>query len=81
MSENEMEYRGSKSRLYLFKPTSLKYNVVKEQRVDGNWSINPRLIGLRCILRASERKGGLKHGFNVQQNWNFFVKIPSKQFD
>lgn len=81
MSENEMEYRGSKSRFYLFKPTSLKYNVVKEQRVDGNWSINPRLIGLRCILRASERNCGLNHGFNVQQNWNFFVKIPSKQFD
>lgn len=55
MSENEMDNRGSKSTLYKFNPTSQKYNVVKEQRVDGNWSINPDLIGLRCTLRGSER--------------------------
>lgn len=81
MSENEMDNRGSKSTLYKFKPTSQNYNVVKEQRVDGNWSINPDLIGLRCTLRGSERNGGIKLGVNVQQHWHSNVKIPSKQFD
>ena len=73
MSENEMDNRGSKS-------TILNSFVVKEQRVDGSWSIKPDLIDLRCTLRGFERNGGIKLGFNMQQNWNSYVKIPSKQF-
>ena len=73
MSENEMDNRGSKS-------TILNSMVVKEQRVDGSWSIKPHLMGLRCTLRGSERNRGIKLGFNMQQGWNSYVKDPSKQF-
>ena len=74
MSENEMDNRGSKS-------TILNTMVVKEQRVDGSWSINPHLMGLRCTLRGFERNRGIKLGFNLQQGWNSYAKIPSKLFD
>lgn len=73
MSENEMDNRGSKS-------TILTSMVVKEQRVDGSWSIKPHLMDLRCTLWGFERNGGIKLGFNMQQGWNSYVKIPSKQF-
>uniref|UniRef100_UPI001FA72456 hypothetical protein n=1 Tax=Ciborinia camelliae TaxID=647257 RepID=UPI001FA72456 len=74
MSENEMDYRGSK--LIILNSVS-----VKEQRVDGSWSIKPHLINLRCTLGGFERNRGVKLGFNMQQGWNSYVKIPSKQFD
>jgi hypothetical protein len=74
MKETEMDYRGSKS-------TILNSMVVKEQRVDGSWSIKPRLVDLKCILGGFERNRGIKLGFNMQQGWNSSVKIPSKQFD
>jgi LAGLIDADG DNA endonuclease family protein/NADH-ubiquinone oxidoreductase (complex I) subunit 5/GIY-YIG catalytic domain-containing protein len=54
--------------------------VVKEQRVDGSWSIKPDLMDLRCTLWGFERKRGIKLGFNMQQGWNSYVKDPSKQF-
>ena len=73
-SENEMDNRGSKS-------TILNSIVVKEQRVDGNWSIKPNLMDLRCTLRGFERNRGIKLGFNMQQGWNSYVRIPSKLFD
>jgi len=73
MSENEMDNRGSKS-------TILNSMVVKEQRVDGSWSIKPHLMDLRCTLWGSERNRGIKLGFNMQQGWNSYVKDPSKQF-
>ncbi|OSX56128.1 hypothetical protein POSPLADRAFT_1160921 [Postia placenta MAD-698-R-SB12] len=60
MIENEMGYRGSKSEL----------NSVKEQRVDGSWSIkaisNKKML-LRCTLMGFER--------------NYPVKISSKQLN
>ena len=74
MSENEMDNRGSKS-------TILNSTVVKEQRVDGSWSIKPNLMDLRCILRGIEKNRGANLGFNMQQGWNSYVKIPSKLFD
>lgn len=74
MSENEMDNRGSKS-------TILNSTVVKEQRVDGSWSIKPNLMDLRCILRGFEKNRGVNLGFNMQQGWNSYVKIPSKLFD
>lgn len=55
--------------------------VVKEQRVDGSWLIKPHLINLRCTLGGFERNRGVKLGFNMQQGWNSYVKVPSKQFD
>ena len=61
MSENEMGYRGSKSILN---------NIVKEQRVDGSWSIikaKSRQMLLRCTLMGFER--------------NYQVKILSKQLN
>lgn len=71
--ENEMDNRGSKS--------ELKQKLsVKEQRVDGSWFINYNLINLRCTLKGLEINRGKNLGFNMQQGWNSFVKIPSKQF-
>lgn len=72
MSENEMGNRGSKS--------TINNMVVKEQRVDGSWYINPELMYLRCALKGFERNRGIKRGFNMQQGWNSYVKVPSKQF-
>lgn len=74
MSENEMDNRGSKL-------TILNSTVVKEQRVDGSWSIKFGLMDLRCTLRGFERNRGVKLGFNMQQGWNSYVKIPSKLLD
>jgi hypothetical protein len=45
MLDTKMDYRGSKS--------ILKPNIVKEQRVDGSWRINP--IRLRYTLMGFER--------------------------
>jgi hypothetical protein len=68
-----MDNRGSKS-------TKLKVNVVKEQRVDGSWSVKSNLTDLRCTLTGFERNRGINHGFNHQMCWSSRVKIPSKQF-
>jgi hypothetical protein len=73
ISENEMDYRGSKS-------TLLNSNVVKEQRVDGNWSIKSHLMDLRYTLQGFERNRGINLGFNLDPSWNSYVKIPSKQY-
>ena len=61
MNENEMEYRGSKS-------VSIN-ETVKEQRVDGSWSIKAKSkkMLLRCTLMGFER--------------NYQIKIPSKQLN
>lgn len=40
MSENEMDNRGSKSISENSTPTDFKSDIVKEQRVDGNWQGN-----------------------------------------
>lgn len=65
--ENKMGNRGSKLILNNFR-------VIKEQRVDGNWFVNPFLINLRCTLNGFER--------NSIQDYNpIKVKISSKQFD
>ena len=59
MNENEMGYRGSKSVLI--------NKTVKEQRVDGSWSIKAKSkeMLLRCTLMGFKR--------------NYQIKIPSKQ--
>ena len=64
MMETEMGYRGSKSVL------TEKTSTVKEQRVDGSWSIgkiknNPIL--LRCTLMGFER--------------NYQIKIPTNHLN
>ena len=68
MNENEMDYRGSKSKLSLYPQP--KDNFVKEQRVDGSWLLASNALraanSLRCTLMGFER--------------NYQVKIPSKQF-
>ena len=74
MSENEMDNRGSKS-------TAPCGAVVKEQRVDGNWLIEPNLVNLRCTLWGFERNRGVILGFNKRQSWNSHVKTLSKLFD
>ncbi len=69
MNENEMGYRGSKSKCN-FNNKSIQnknYNIVKEQRVDGSCFINnTKLMKLRYTLMGFER--------------NYQTKIPSKQF-
>jgi len=57
--ENEMGYRGSKS--------VLLNNAVKEQRVDGSWSLVKKTRSLRYTLMGFER--------------SYQVKIPSKQLN
>lgn len=74
MRKNKMDNRGSKSAI-------LENIAVKEQRVDGSWFINPRLINLRCILQGFERNRDTKLSFNMQQGWNSYIKSPFKQFD
>jgi len=67
MNENEMGYRGSKSK-YNFKNKTIQnknYNFVKEQRVDGSWCKKP--MHLRCTLMGFEK--------------NYQIKIPSKQLN
>ncbi len=61
MNESEMGYRGSKSVLF--------NSTVKEQRVDGSWSIKAitKKMLLRCTLMGFER--------------NYLVKIPSNQLN
>jgi len=66
MIEREMEYRGSKSMTDYFSPTSQRSVIVKEQRVDGSYIGNRKLLPmLRCTLMGLER--------------DYQVKIPSKQ--
>jgi hypothetical protein len=72
--ENKMDNRGSKS-------TILNNIVVKEQRVDGSRSTELCSVDLRCTLQGFERNRDIKLGFNMQQGWNSYVKIPSKQYD
>ena len=70
MKETEMGYRGSKSEFAGDALSGNKTNSVKEQRVDGSWSINiakSKLMLLRCTLMGFER--------------NYQIKIPSKQLN
>jgi hypothetical protein len=62
MSENEMGYRGSKSKCnFNNKPFQNKnYDFVKEQRVDGSWWIGNATIHLRCTLMGFERNNQLR---------------------
>jgi hypothetical protein len=57
MSENEMEYRGSKSDFKILKPKEIS---VKEQRVDGSYLIKYYLIKLRYTLMGFERNYQVK---------------------
>ena len=61
MNESEMGYRGSKSEFLM--------KTVKEQRVDGSWSIKAKSkkMLLRCTLMGFER--------------NYQIKIPSNQLN
>ena len=72
IGENQMDNRGSKSAI-------CESIAVKEQRVDGSWSIKRDLMDLRCTLRVFERNRGKNLGFNIQ-SWNPCVKIPSEQY-
>jgi hypothetical protein len=52
MSKNERDYRGSKSEI-LSIPIPNRISV-KEQRVDGSYCINSKLMRLRCTLMNYE---------------------------
>lgn len=66
MMETEMEYRGSKSK-FVTQP-----NFVKEQRVDGSWSIaKSKQMLLRCTLMGFERNYQIKIPTNQLNNRNF----------
>lgn len=71
--ENKMDNRGSKS-------TILNNMVVKEQRLDGSWSVKLNLTDLKYILMGFERNRGINHSFSHDTCWSSLVKIPSKQF-
>jgi LAGLIDADG endonuclease len=65
MNENEIGYRGSKSEYKLKANPKKIYNFVKEQRADGNYFINHKLMKLRCALMGFER--------------NYLIRILAKQ--
>ena len=67
MNENEMGYRGSKSNCnFNNKSIQIKnYSFVKEQRVDGSYCKNIKIMQLRYTLM-----GGASY---------YQTKIPSKQ--
>lgn len=56
IGENQMDNRGSKSAI-------CESIAVKEQRVDGSWSIKRNLMDLRCTLEGFERNRGKKTRF------------------
>ncbi len=57
MSENKMDYRGSKS-ITDNNPTSQTSVIVKEQREDDNCRLNDKR--LRCSLMSFERNSQIK---------------------
>lgn len=73
IDESKIGNRGSKIIVW-------KNTIVKEQRVDGNWSVSP---DLRCTLKSFERNCVLLHNCNklINNYYNFYTKIPSKQSD
>jgi hypothetical protein len=73
MSESEMGYRGSKSEIMSLR----KLNSVKEQRVDGSWSIKAitKKMLLRCTLMGFERNYQVKI-LSKQLNKSFFSTVP-----
>jgi len=68
MSENEMDNRGSKS--------TINSMVVKEQRVDGSWSIKPQCMDLRCTLQGFERNGGIGPRFQHATRLKLLCQNP-----
>jgi hypothetical protein len=75
MSENEMGYRGSKSILK---------NIVKEQRVDGNWFLCKTARSLRCTLMGFERSYQIKilsKQLITQQNFSSLASAQVQNFN
>jgi hypothetical protein len=72
MSENKMEYRGSKS-------ADLSKNIaVKEQRVDGNWCVKHNLTHLRCTLMDFERNYQVRNLSKQLKTNRLFSTVNSK---
>ena len=67
MIENEMGYRGSKSKFIKLNPQPNIINSVKEQRVDGGYCCSSKPRQLRCTLTGFER--------------NYHIINPSKQLN
>jgi hypothetical protein len=77
MSENEMGYRGSKSKSFS------QTDFVKEQRVDGSWSIKAKskLMLLRCTLMGFERNTQVKILTNRLNNRMFSTYSSHKEIN
>jgi len=73
MSENEMEYRGSKSIVPLIN------TIVKEQREDGSLRIK-NLMRIRCSLMGFERNY-LANIPSEQSNIKIFSTLTSSHID
>src|ERR1700759_328513 len=76
MKETEMGYRGSKSSLIYYNSQPIIINKgVKEQRVDGSWSIFKKAksnkMFLRCTLMGFERNYPIKNPTNQLNNRSF----------
>lgn len=68
MKETEMGYRGSKSK-FVTQP-----DFVKEQRVDGSWSIaKNKYMLLKCTLMGFERNYQVKILTNQLNNRSFYT--------
>ena len=75
MNENEMGYRGSKSKFLNPQP---KKNFVKEQRVDGSYfGFYPKL---RCTLTGFERNYQIKIlSKQINKLRSYSIAIPQSQ--
>jgi len=73
MSENEMGYRRSKS--------VLTYTI-KEQRVDGSYFNQPKLMKLRCTLMGFKRYCQISNSSkqNFKKNFKLLTPCLNKSF-
>jgi hypothetical protein len=72
MKETEIGYCGSKSIIKIF--------IVKEQRVDGSYCINSKILQLRCTLKGFERNYPIRilSKPGVRLNFPMSTVLPQK---
>jgi hypothetical protein len=78
MIENEMGYRGSKSK---FQIPQTNDNFVKEQRVDGSYFGYNNETKLRCTLMGFERNYQVKNLSKRLYNKQFSTLTPKSKLN
>jgi len=78
MSKNERDYRGSKSEITNPQPNIIS---VKEQRVDGSYCINSKLMRLRCTLMNYENSYLVNNLSKRLNNKQFSTLTPNNKLN